>query len=549
MNLPETLSIGTALIFGILSVFLSFKEEKTKRQLTDSEKKNARKFYHIEILSQIQNRIGYSLDIERVIDVIIGSLGDLFPYTSASSLSIKDGRIIFKTYLKESANENFVDQVKKSMLASLSALLKRDIQLVDQDFITGKPFDQSSQITPRSFFHIPFVVNGEVEGLISVASARGRIYQESDMTMLYQITSQASDMLSKLENVLNTEQEKLIAMIKSLVDGVFMVDTSSKILVINSAAKRMMGLTLENPTLIDVLSALPQEIELAHLITSTINNNKYLEKTDIFLRKRILDIFIIPVTASNKVLGASVVIHDKTLETNLAQAKEDFTNMVVHELKAPIVAIKGASELIEAPDKLTTNEILKLSHLIYEQSENLLLEISSILDAAKIESGRFTLNKNPADLNELILNKIRLFQPEAVRRGIKLLVQAVRLPIISIDESRINNVLNNLISNSLKFTPSGKTITISTELTNTEVKVKVADTGIGIPKDKQKNLFSKYSYSESPISSHIQIGTGLGLYIVKEIIKAHGGRVLLESEESKGTTVSLILPLREDYQS
>lgn len=545
MNLPEILSIGTALSFGVFSVLLSLREEKTKKELAKERTGQKQKLYHIEILKQIQDRIGYSLDIERVIDVIIGSLEDLFPYTSTSSLVRKDGKIIFKAYLKETANADFIAQVKKSMLASLSALLKEDIQFPDQEFITGRPLDPNNAVMPRSFFHIPFVVNGQIKGLITVASSKRAIYQTNDMTMLYQITSQASDMLSRLENVLAAEQEKLLAMIKSLVDGVFMVDVTGKLPVINNSARSILELRIETPTLIDALSSLPKEIGLAELINRAFLNNQSLEKKDVSLRDRILDIFIIPVCSSNRVLGATIIMHDKTLEKNLAQTKEDFTNMVIHELKAPIVAIRGASQLIEDPARLTREEVTKLSILISGQSAKLLSEISSILDAAKIENGKFTLNKKMTDLSALITGETQLFQPEAARRKIKLLVQTEPMPPISIDDQRINWVINNLISNSLKFTNTDKTIIVSAKLNKDEVWVSVTDQGVGIPLDRQKTLFSKYAYSEKPLSTshHIQNGTGLGLYITKGIIEAHGGKIYLESEVNRGTTVSFSLPI------
>ena len=451
MFLLELASIISVFFFGALSVFLSVKEEKTKKELTSEQKKQKQRLYHIEILKQIQDRIGYSLDIERVIDVITGSLQDLFPYTSASSLAIKEDKIIFKTYLKETASPNFVAEVKKSMLASLSAILNKEIKSSDNDFITGNPLDPNNLSLPQSFFHIPLIVNERVKGLITVASTKSAIYQESDMTILYQITNSASDTLGKLENVLNTEQEKLIAMIKSLADGVFMVDSESRLVVINNAAKQIINVVSDNPTLIDILSLLPPEIELAGLIKNAIAQNKYTEKKNISFGERILNILIIPVTASNKVLGASVVLHDITLEENLAQAKEDFTNIIVHELRAPLVAIKGASQLIERQNNLTNIEIIKLSALVSEQSEKLLTEISSILDAAKIESGRFIIQKEPADLNSLIQNQINLFAPESVRRGIKITAQTESLPIIFLDKTKITNCLNNLISNSIRF--------------------------------------------------------------------------------------------------
>ncbi len=226
-----------------------------------------------------------------------------------------------------------------------------------------------------------------------------------------------------------------------------------------------------------------------------------------------------------------------------AKLKDDFINMVIHELRAPLTAIKDSSTLIIGSPDLEKDEKEKLLHVIHDQAQKMLDQISMLLDAAKLDAGRFTLEKVPSDLQKVLEEKIQIFAPQAERKQIKLIAQlGETLPLISFDPLRIGQVVNNLLSNSLKFTPEDGTITISLHHnTLRTVEVSVADTGTGIPKEKQATLFSKFY--QVPENEKRAAGTGLGLYIVKSIVEAHGGTVFLTSEPDKGTTISFTLPI------
>lgn len=246
---------------------------------------------------------------------------------------------------------------------------------------------------------------------------------------------------------------------------------------------------------------------------------------------------------------------DKEYKKQL-QAKDDATNMIIHELKAPITAIKDASELLlqsnQALDKEEQKRLLTLNH---DEAKKLLDQITALLEAAKLQAGRFTIEKIPQDLKKVINKQIELFLLAAKEKHVDLRFEAPdSLPQIPFDPLRIGEVITNLISNSLKFTPAGGSITITAKQETFDAKphvlVSVKDSGKGIPKETQKELFSKFSKASASTPDGIEKnnallpGTGLGLYISKGIVEAHGGSIFLESEEDKGTAVSFTLPLR-----
>lgn len=581
MNLPLFIAVGSSLLFGILAIFFSIREEKAKHRLLEKEQKQKQRLLEISVLKEIQERIGYELDLEKVTDVITGSLSNLFPFSTTSSLLLKDEKLVFKTYVTERVSQLFIQEVKKSMIASLAAITGKTTPKEVEDVQTGILLDNTNLSPVTSFFHIPLVVDNEVVGIINIASTKPGLYREEEMTALYQITALAGQTITRLHHVLATEKGKLLSMIGSLNDGVFMVDMNKEILVINQSAKTMLNVSQEEPALVDILTMIGATYPLNQKIDEVIQTKQQITEKEIVLFNRILRVILNPVhsEAGADLIGVSVLFHDITLEKNLIQMKDDFTNMIIHELRAPLTAIRGASGLMADKTKpLNADEQHKLLQITHDQSVKLLDLVATLLDAAKLESGKFTIQKTPTDLIKTIDQSLTIFTPQAQGKQVTLIHQyPPQLPPVPFDSSRMTQVLNNLLSNSLKFTPEGGSITVTVEETKeinnagTEgpnvkypfvssgssvsfvpsVRVSVRDTGIGISKEQQEQLFSKfYQVQHEKKDLHfITAGTGLGLYIVKGIVEAHGGTVGVDSEEDKGTTIWFTLPLQESKQA
>lgn len=540
----EIFLLFLVLVFGSLALYFSYREEKIRKELKEQDKIQKQKIYEISILKEIQDRIGYSLDASEIIDVITGSLRHLFPYSSVSSLTIKEDRLVLKSYVEEPVSRAFLDAVRKSMTASFETLLPTAPKTVDE-IVTGVPLNNKNNQPLASFFHIPLIVRNRIVGLINISSTTPDLYKEDEMTILYQITAQASSALSKLEEVLETEKGKLTSMIASLADGVFMLDQKRQLVIINDSAKAFLSVEKPNPSLFDVISSLPSGFNLVDKIESAEKTNQTLEEKEVKIGNRIFQLFITPVKnrgAEQKFIGTSILLHDITLEKNLAELKEDFTNMMVHELRAPLTAVKDSSELILESSKLTKEETENLLKIINNQAKMLLEQIGLVLDAAKIEAGRFVITKSLGDLGALIDDTVKTFLPVASKKNILLTSHVESIPQINFDLIHIREVLNNLLSNSLKFTNPGGKIKITAQNLKNYVQISISDTGIGIPAEKQKDVFEKFFRVEKTGA----IGTGLGLYIVKGIVEAHKGKVSLVSEEGKGTTVVFTLPITEE---
>lgn len=543
----------TTVLFASLSLALYIRHKKANSQIAMQEAVEKQKIYELSILKQVQDKIGYSLDVEYIIDVIIGSLQHLFIYSTASSMIIKNNKINLKTHIEQSIGPTFVEQVKKSMLMSLTSLVPNvPIQIEEQ--VIGAYLDQNDKSTVGSFFNIPLEVGNQTVGMINVSSTSKDLYTETQTTMLRQIVTQASSALTKLGDLLVTEQGKLTSMMGSLVDGVFMVDNNNNLLIINESAKQFLHLTSTNPLFTELISSIGTQYNIVEKINQAAQSDSPIIDNDITINDKIFKMFITPVldltgSSTNKHIGFSILMHDITIEKNITKIKEDFTHMIVHELRAPLTAIKDSSELMldefNEKGEIDKERQGKLLQIIEKQSKNLLEQITQILDAAKIEAGKFTINKAPTDIGQVIQEAIDAFLPQAQKRQIVISAEiTTSLPQIEIDPVRINQVLNNLFSNSLKFTPPGGKITASAKIEDEFITVSVKDTGMGIPENEQGDLFSKYYQIKTTPHQLAKKGTGLGLFITKGIVEAHGGSVGIISKENEGTTIYFKLPIK-----
>lgn len=230
--------------------------------------------------------------------------------------------------------------------------------------------------------------------------------------------------------------------------------------------------------------------------------------------------------------------------------EEEFIHMMVHELRSPLTSIKDASELLMTQNSpLTEGEKEQFLKIINTQSKSLLEQITSILDAARFESGNFVLDKKNENIQDLINERIKMFEPQAATKRITISSHIEGpIPPVYLDCIRIDQVLNNLISNSIKFTPSGGKTSIEAKVVGNSVEISVSDTGIGIEKELQGKIFSKFYQIKTANRQEESTGSGLGLYIVKKIIDAHKGSVVLQSDTGKGTSVKFTLPIQDQTE-
>ena len=222
--------------------------------------------------------------------------------------------------------------------------------------------------------------------------------------------------------------------------------------------------------------------------------------------------------------------------------KDDLIALVSHELRTPLTSIVGYLELVQEDEDELKEEHRGHLEVVQRNAHRLLGLVSDLLFAAQVQAGRVTLEKDLVSIPELLDQAVAAALPAAADRHIDVSVHARDEADVIGDKLRLAQVLDNLLSNALKFTPTNGSVGISVIAQKDTVLIEVEDSGIGISAADQKKLFSRFFRTEAAIRKAIK-GTGLGLSIVKAIVEGHGGEITVESAEGKGATFRVLLPL------
>ncbi len=238
-----------------------------------------------------------------------------------------------------------------------------------------------------------------------------------------------------------------------------------------------------------------------------------------------------------------VVAHDITERARLEQMKTDFINRASHELRTPLTTAILMADLLEGGTEQERQQFLEI--LKQELNRQRLL-LDDLLVAGRIESDRFKVHLSPLDVLPLIEEAVSSVQPQADARQIAIQLEtAESLPMANADRQALLQVLLNLLSNAIKFSRPNSTIEISTRKVEKSIMIAVQDHGIGIPAQDLPHISSRFFRAQNATQLEIQ-GSGIGLYIIKEILEALGGCMKMDSVENEGTTVTVFIPLDTD---
>ncbi|MBN1168637.1 HAMP domain-containing histidine kinase [Candidatus Woesebacteria bacterium] len=260
-----------------------------------------------------------------------------------------------------------------------------------------------------------------------------------------------------------------------------------------------------------------------------------------------ITILVILVAATIALLLNHFIFYRKAMETKkleeLDKLKDEFISMASHELQAPVTGLVGYLELLQ--DKITPIKNTGLQSdvdTLKTLTNDLHNLIQDLLNVSRIEQGRIKVEMKDVQVNEIIDNVIKTFGPQAKGKNLELLVEKGELPVIQTDPDRLRQVIANLVSNSIKYTLEGQ-VKVSSAVEKDSIKVAVSDTGIGIPPDHLSKMFTKFHRVQDEKTKEVR-GTGLGLWIIKQIVELLGGQIYIESIYGTGTTLSFTLPVR-----
>jgi signal transduction histidine kinase len=228
----------------------------------------------------------------------------------------------------------------------------------------------------------------------------------------------------------------------------------------------------------------------------------------------------------------------------LDKAKDEFISMASHQLRTPLTSIKGyLSMLIEGDIGAVSKEQKKVLSEAFVSSERMVRLIGDFLNVSRLQTGKFVIEKHPVDLARMVRREIDGLEQNALARDMKFVYKKPKdIPMLNIDENKVQQVVMNFCDNAIYYSKEKSKITVTLQKSGNSVVFKVIDTGIGVPKAEQARLFQKFFRAENARRARPD-GTGVGLFLAKKVIDDHGGSIIFESKEGKGSTFGFRLPI------
>jgi PAS domain S-box-containing protein len=364
--------------------------------------------------------------------------------------------------------------------------------------------------------------------------------------------SKAFDYIRALRDIAET-RSRLRTMVNRLSDGVMCTNRENRVVLANPAFLHMIGRSASSVVGLPVDQVVPGEVLLEMIAAAlTMPSGPLAENTAEWVhagQDESEDLVISARCAPfrdrrGRILGVITVLHDITMLKRMDRMKSEFVSMVSHEIRGPMNAVLMQLHVVlnglagELTDK--QRDILQRAS---GKIDSLARMTSELLDLARIESGLISQERERVDLKELIREQVALHGPRAASAGIRLGADLPdTLPPLLAHRRNMEEVFSNLIINALKYTLSGGSILVSARTARDRVRVRVEDTGIGIAAEDCKRIFQRFFRVKNAQTRHIQ-GTGLGLSLVKEIVDAHHGRIIVESRPGTGSTFAVDLPI------
>ena len=355
------------------------------------------------------------------------------------------------------------------------------------------------------------------------------------------LTTTFNDMASVLQETLEAvenERNKLDTLFLHMSDGVVSFGRDGAVLTSNPAASRMLG---REVAFYDYDALFGQQFPFRKVMSLQRPNSVSGELT---VGGRILELYLAPVSDGEDG-GAMAVLHEVTAQRKNEEMRKEFVANVSHELRTPLTNVRSYAETLRDSEDIprdTTNSFLDI---IISETDRMTRIVQDLLTLSRLDSGRAEIKMVRFSLLEAIESVCRAVELEAQRRGHTLVRKfSPPLPLMMGDRSRLEQVMMNVVGNSIKYTPDGGTITVDAGVSGKNVWIEVSDTGIGIPAQDRERIFDRF-YRVDKARSRESGGTGLGLSIAREIVLRHHGTIGLSSHDGPGTTVRIVLPIRQ----
>lgn len=403
----------------------------------------------------------------------------------------------------------------------------------------------SANWEPVTVFSLPVLTRLGTLGLLYMASGKEENLSNNQLRIFSLIVSQISATVenARLFQQIEEERARLVAILTSSTDAVLVVDGSGRIVLDNPAARKVMNASGSQSG--RLLAESTDNETLVQLFYGAMQGGKRTGEIPLLNESRTYFANLSPVSVGEgDIIGWVATMQDVSHFKELDQLKSDFVHSVSHDLRSPLASILIATKMLLQMGSFSEQERDFLT-TIEQRVGGMSQLIDDLLDVGKIEAG-IDMEMEPYPLAPIINEVVQLFRAQADFRSVQLISEIEgSLPLVMANPVRMRQVMNNLISNGIKYTPDGGQVKIKAYQKGEELQIQVSDTGVGIPAADQPRIFEKFYRVRGEHVASIK-GTGLGLAITKGIVEKHQGRVWLESVFGQGTTFTVALPIHKN---
>ncbi len=355
--------------------------------------------------------------------------------------------------------------------------------------------------------------------------------------------------LSQTLPTLGENINDLFFILECLVDGILVFDSKGNLHFMNQAAEKIFAVSRKKVLGKYILTLTPFA-RFSPLVAILGGEPSKVFRQPMTLEPNlIIEITSIPIQPDGVRIGTIVTLYDVSREKSVEKSKSDFVTLAAHGLRTPTAGIKWSLKMLLDEDvgKITPQqrEILEKTYL---SNDKVISLINDLLNVARIEEGKFLTHVALSNFASIIEGAMKTYEDVARMNNIRVEFKKSPnvLPSVMVDAQKMQLAVENLLDNAVRYTRSGGKVTVALREANGQIEFQISDNGLGIPQQQQQSVFRKFFRAENVMKVETE-GTGLGLFIAKSIVEAHQGKIWFESQEGKGATFFISIPLRKKY--
>ncbi len=510
-----------------------FEAERTARALSQQ-------------LARTGGALATELDPAAVLDEVVQQAPALLEADACAVRTLEDDELVVSAASGDGAEEAIGSRV--SVTARLSGdVFQSRSPLAVEDVTTDERLVGADAILLAgyaAFLGVPLSgPEGTLAGVLSVYARKPRQWRPEEIEALLALAGNTSAALANAElySRVSLEKERSVAILANIADGIVAVDRDGQVVLWNSAAEEITGVPQEEAIGRTTVQILQRQLESAEAETPSgqrlVSITRGGEEVWLSLSEAVMR------DPLGAVAGRILAFRDISADRMVEQVKSDFVAAVSHELRTPLTSIYGFAETLLRQDVPFGEEERRIFlGYIASESERLTEIVDQLLNVARLDAGDLQVELGLIDVGSVVSELVETVEESGVMNSHRFEVDLPDEPLAAeADPDKVRQIFNILVENALRYSPGGGIVTVGARRNHDRVEVRVADEGIGIPAAERERIFRKFYRAESAARDGAA-GTGLGLFIAKELVTAMGGRIWVDSTEGEGSSFSFELP-------